>query len=154
MAFWKKSEDPWDQKPKPVGRPAPEEESPEPKLLDQVQGWMEQRKERKAKENAPPAPVPCPWCGKQMESGYLMGGGGIWWAPGRPDAWVKWLGPSAEMSGAVRVDQEGGLTPFQTAWACQDCRRLVLELPEEAPPSSAEACAEELRRYAEQAKER
>ena len=153
MAFWKKSEDPWDQKPKPVSRPAQEEQSPEPGLLDQMQEWMEQRKERKAQESTPPPPSPCPWCGKPMESGYLMGGQGIWWAPGRPDAWAKWAGVS-EVRGAVQVDREGGLTPFQTAWACQNCRRLVLELPpEEALSSSAETCAEELRRYAEQAKE-
>ena len=98
----------------------------------------------------------CPWCGKEMETGYLMGNRGIWWAPGRPDAWAKWVSAAAA-EGAVQVDTEGALFTYQTAWACQGCRKLVADLPEPSPSLTEEEQREaeentQIRRQAEQAK--
>lgn len=124
MAFWKKSEDPWDQKPKPVGRPAPEEQGPEPKLLDQVQGWMEQRKERKAQESALPAPIPCPWCGNPMTAGELFACGQsmrmVWQEGRRKRFWEA--RDSEESAGLLNL---GGC---EDAWFCADCKKLVLDV--------------------------
>lgn len=131
MPFWKKSEDPWDIDPSKRRRPPAEEkaESGEaaPGLLEELRDWNEARKQKKA-ERVPP-PIPCPWCGKEMETGYLMGSRGIWWAPGRPDGWAKWVS-IAMVEGAFRVDTEGGLAAYQTAWYCGDCRRLAVDIPE------------------------
>ena len=78
MAFWKKSEDPWDLEPD-KRRPAAEEEEAEKgsddgSLLQDLRAWNETRKAEKARRETPPVPIPCPWCGKEMEVGYLCGG--------------------------------------------------------------------------------
>ena len=131
MPFWKKSEDPWDIDPAKQRRSVPvEEEEKGPGLLDQLQDWNKARKAEKAKRETPLPPMTCPWCGKEMETGYIMGQG-VWWAPGRPGALEKWAGASGAV-GAVQVDTEGGLFPYRTAWLCPDCRKLVADLPE--PP--------------------
>ena len=152
MAFWKKSEDPWDVEPRPVGTVSPvtpdRDEEPET-LMDSLKAWNETRKEEKERKKVPLPPMTCPWCGKEMETGYLMGNRGIWWAPGRPGAWAKWVS-AAGAEGAVQVDTEGNLFTYQTAWACQNCRKLVADLPEPTPSLTEE----EFRKYAEQAKQR
>ena len=125
MPFWKKSEDPWDVEPE-KRRPVPaENEEKGPGLLDQFQDWNEARKAEKARRETPPPPIPCPWCGKTMETGYLMGNRGIWWAPGRPDAWAKWVSVAAA-EGAFQVDTEGGLATYRTAWHCPDCGNMAV----------------------------
>ena len=67
MAFWNKSEDPWDLDPD-KRRPAAGEEAAEKKaddgsLLQDLRTWNEARKEKKARRQTPPAPIPCTWCG-------------------------------------------------------------------------------------------
>ena len=160
MAFWKKSEAPWDMEPRPVGTvsPAAPDRDQEPEsLLDSLITWNEARKAEKARKEPPPPPIPCPWCGKEMEAGYIMGNRGIWWAPGRPGAWAKWAG-AGEASGAVQVDTEGGLmASYRTAWVCRDCRKMTLNLPDapDTPESrTQQEYEDELRGYAEQAKQR
>ena len=156
MPFWKKSEDPWDIDPAKQRRSVPvEEEEKGPGLLDQLQDWNKARKAEKAKRETPLPPMTCPWCGKEMETGYIMGQG-VWWAPGRPGALEKWAGASGAV-GAVQVDTEGGLFPYRTAWVCRDCRKMALELPDvpDAPEGrTPQECEEEFRKYAEQAKQR
>lgn len=154
MAFWKKSEDPWDINPEKQ-RPVLTEEEKGPGLLDQLQDWNEARKAEKAKREAPLPPMTCPWCGKEMETGYIMGQG-VWWAPGRPGALEKWAGASGA-AGAVQVDTEGGLmAPYRTAWVCRDCGKMALDLPDAADTPESRTQQEyedELRGYAEQAKQ-
>nr|WP_275552523.1 PF20097 family protein [Oscillibacter valericigenes] len=70
----------------------------------------------------------CPWCGREMEMGYLSGSRGVFWIRGVPTARKFWLG--AGRGNIIRVDTEGGLmTPHRTAWLCRACRRMVLEAP-------------------------
>ena len=146
MAFWNKSEDPWDMDPS-KRRPAVREEEGEKdpdagSLLDDLRAWNEERKEKKARRQTPPAPIPCPWCGKEMEVGYLIGG---------RDA-VRLV---RERPGALRFFEDplyirGDGTfwcDYKIAWTCPKCRKLVLDLPE--PEESS--YAEELRDYAQQA---
>ena len=157
MPFWKKSEDPWDVKPKPVGTvsPAAPEGDEEPEsLVGSIREWAEKKRSAEKSQLTLP-PEKCPWCGKEMETGYIMGQG-VWWAPGRPCALEKWAGASGAV-GAVQVDTEGGLFPYRTAWVCRDCRKMALELPDvpDAPESrTQQECEEEFRKYAEQAKQR
>ena len=90
-----------------------------------------------------------------METGYLMGNRGIWWAPGRPDAWAMWVSVAAA-EGAFQVDTEGGLATYRTAWHCPDCGKLVLDVrPGSDDISQSDRdCEEELRGYAQQANKR
>ena len=148
MAFWKKSEDPWDMKPKSVGTVNPvtpdRDEEPET-LMDSLKAWNETRKEEKARRETIPLPIPCPWCGKEMEPVYLNGGrDGVYWHKERPDAIFGNLE-------AERLDTDGTFwNRYKLAWHCPACRKLVADLPEPAPSLTEN----EFRKYAEQAKQR
>ncbi|MDY5613387.1 PF20097 family protein [Dysosmobacter sp.] len=133
MAFWKKSEDPWDMEPRPVGTVSPvtpdRDEEPET-LLESVRDWAEKKRSAEKDQLTLP-PEKCPWCGREMEQGFLNGGRGVYWTRGVPDTKTKWLGAGAENQ--LRVDEEGALFTYRTAWYCPDCRKLVADLPE--PPA-------------------
>lgn len=129
MAFWKKSEDPWDLDPE-KRRPAAGEETVEKdgdtgSLLDDLRAWNEARKEEKAWRETPPAPIPCPWCGREMEVGYLVGG----------RDYVRLV---RQRPGVLRIAEDalyirGDGTfwcDYKIAWTCPDCRKLVADLPE------------------------
>ena len=156
MAFWNKGEDPWDVEPKPVSVPNPDCDGEPDTLLDSLKAWNKERKEEKAKRETPLPLEKCPWCGKEMEAGYIMGNRGIWWAPGRPDAWAKWVSVAAA-EGAIQLDTEGGLMDSRrTAWVCRDCGKMALNLPNASTPEgrTQQEYEEELRAYAEQANKR
>lgn len=146
MAFWKKSEDPWDIDPskrRPTVRE--EEEKPDPdagSLLDDLRAWNEERKAEKVRREAPPAPISCPWCGKEMEVGYLIGGrDSVRLVRERP-------GALRLFEDALYIRGDGTFwCDYKIAWTCGDCRKLVLDLPEPEETSYAE----ELRDYAQQA---
>ena len=74
MAFWKKSEDPWDVDPARARAKREPIETP----LDTLRDWNEERKakaaEKQAELEAQPKEV-CPWCGREMERGCLQGCG-------------------------------------------------------------------------------
>ena len=128
MAFWRKREDPWDMD--PAKRPPARAEVP--------QDTAPEGEPDGAAPEAPPS-LRCPWCGQEMEQGYLTGERSVWWAPGRPGGWAKWLSVAME-EGGFRVDREGSiLCPYQTAWHCRSCRRLTVELtdPLEDPERKA-----------------
>lgn len=153
MAFWNKGEDPWDVKPKPVSMPDPDCDGEPDTLLDSLKAWNKERKEEKAKRETPP--VPCPWCGGEMEQGFLSGGRGVYWTRGVPDTKTKWLGAGAENQ--LRVDEEGALFTYRTAWLCPACRKLVADLQDvtDTPESrTQQEYEDELRGYAEQANNR
>lgn len=136
MAFWKKSEDPWDIDPDKQRRMAPlpdeEDRDPDTGLLEDLRAWNEARKEKKARRETPPEPIPCPWCGKEMEPGYLIGGrDAVCLVRQRPGA-LRLSDPDDSLyirgDGAFWCD-------YKIAWTCEHCRKLVLDLPEPPPPS-------------------
>ena len=95
----------------------------------------------------------CPWCGGEMEQGFLSGGRGVYWTRGVPDTKTKWLG--AGMENQLRVDEEGALFTYRTAWLCPTCRKLAADLSDASDTPEGrtqEEYIEELRGYAEQAK--
>lgn len=116
MPFWKKSEDPWDQpvrRPKP--RPAPEagagtgqEENTAQELREMFRELGKGAREFFGmEEKAPEQEVPpqmCPWCGKEMERGYLLSGQWIYWQGKRPTA-LSLRGHAAD---ALVINTEGG----------------------------------------------
>lgn len=129
MAFWKKSDDPWDLEPdkrRPAaGEEAAEKEADDGSLLQDLRAWNKARKEEKARRATPPAPIPCPWCGKEMEVGYLIGGrDAVRLVRQRPG-----LLQIAEDALYIRGDGTFWCD-YKIAWTCPDCRKLVADLPE------------------------
>lgn len=122
MPFWKKSEDPWDID--PAKRRAPVEK--EPGLMDTLRGeWDTLQAERREKQAALRlTPEKCPWCGKEMEQGFLMGGKGVWWCRGIPSGKALWFGSGSENT--MRVDTEGFLNTYHTAWYCPACLKMTI----------------------------
>ena len=154
MAFWKKSEDPWDID--PAKEQEKQDREPLENPLDALRDWNEERKARAAAKQAEWEAQPkemCPWCGKEMERGCLAGSRGVYWFPGR---YTAWWGPSV-IEDSLRVDNEGGLSTYKTAWYCRSCKKMLFsmaaEISETLPPQTGEACAAEPERYAEDAGE-
>ena len=111
MAFWKKSEDPWDRKPeKKSTAPAP---APEPPAWAQVK--------------QPPKPMNCPWCGKEMLSGNLYGSTSrsaaspLTWREGGHKSWLERIGTPEQEQYLV-------LGSYEEAWYCTDCQKMVLDV--------------------------
>ena len=135
MAFWEKSEDPWDMDPSKKKREptvyhtVPEEVSglkdePEDEgFLAEVAGLF--KKKSDPLEELPP--MNCPWCGKEMTKGYLMGGrDAMRWSAEKPGA----VFGSAFLD-TVPVRDADIWSNYKTCWHCIPCRRLVVDVPEQ-----------------------
>ena len=140
MSFWKKSEDPWDQKPGKRRREPREPKEPQANPLDSLKAWNEDRK-AKAKEREEARRLPpekCPWCGTEMEQGFLYTGRDpVRWYPG-----VYKYAFFRDLDGnAVDICNEGGpfMGHYKTAWRCRECKKLVLDMPD--PPAAYEPFA-------------
>lgn len=129
MPFWKKPEDPWDIDPSKKRKA--EEREPRENPLDTARAWNEKRKADAAARAAELDALPrekCPWCGKEMERGYILAGKGCHWYPGIYTSRAALLGPPREAwRRRLRVDSEGALMTYQTAWHCESCRKLVMD---------------------------
>ena len=149
MAFWKKSDDPWDRKPVKTTYTTFEEEPREEKkglfqelrddILEERDLYLEKREQKKAAAEAEAAmpPEKCPWCGKDMEKGYLSGyrGGAVEWAPKKPGA----LFGNAFTEETVVVTTEGSMSSYKTCWYCRDCSKMTLTItPYQGPNYSWE----------------
>ena len=132
MPFWKQSDDPWDRK--PGKSPQPREPKADP--LDSLKTWNEERKAKaKEKEEAKRLPPePCPWCGKDMEQGYMMGDrGGITWYAGVLTTKAAWIGDSSKEH--FNLASEGVFTMYKTVWLCRECGKMVFDMPDLPDPS-------------------
>lgn len=134
MALWKKHEDPWDIDPAKARRERERRQEREESgsLLDSLREWKEGREARAAEREAELAAEPaerCPWCGKDMERGYLSTGkGGLIWTPGRMTTRSAWIGPPKEVrERQLRVDNEGDFATWKTAWYCPDCQKMTID---------------------------
>jgi len=134
MPFWRKSEDPWDKK-DGISKPPKEPKEPKENPVDTLKAWVEDRKaEAKEREEARRLPTEkCPWCGKDMEQGNMLGGrDSVLWYPGiltTKDAWFGG-GPREER---LQLCDEGGFTSYKTVWLCRDCKKMVFNMPD--PPT-------------------
>ena len=156
MAFWKKSEDPWDIDPEKRKREqAPvtfetaqetERREEDESILSEIAGLF--KKKPDPIESLPD--MTCPWCGKEMTKGYLMGGRDrVCWSAEKPGGFFG----SAFLE-TVEIRDPDVWNNYKTCWHCIPCRRLVVDVPEQEeetfawdgnPPSagSAEQDAEE-----------
>lgn len=130
MPFWKQSEDPWDQKPEKRREPR-EIKEPQANPLDSLKAWNEDRR-AKAKEKEEARRLPpekCPWCGKDMEQGFITGGrDAVRWYPGV----CKFEFFRGLDGNAIDLCNEGGAFSgyYKTAWLCRECGKMVLSIPE------------------------
>ena len=153
MAFWKKSEDPWDLTPEKRRTEMPREETEEKdSLRETVQSLAKELKECfAAPPEEEPEPQACPWCGRVMQRGYLISGQWIYWQTQKPRA-LSLRGHAAD---ALVINTEGGLSAsYKTAWHCPDCRKLVLDVtppprPQWEEPAPEEASGEETQEQAQ-----
>ena len=126
MPFWKKSEDPWDID-LSKRRAAPKLAEKAPGLVDTIrEEWDAMQKERQEKrKKLELPPEKCPWCGKDMEQGFLMGSRGVFWYRGIPAGKALWLSPGRE--NIMRVDTEGDILHYHTAWYCPACKKMTID---------------------------
>ena len=137
MPFWKQSEDPWDRKPnKRSAKPGEPRES----FAESLKTWNEDRKAAaKEKEEAKRLPPEkCPWCGKDMEQGFLMGGrDGTRWCPG-----IYKFDPFRGLDGnTIDILTDGtGLVCYKVAWFCRGCGKMIFDIsnPKDTEPSETE----------------
>ena len=54
-----------------------------------------------------------------------MGGRGVAWHRGIPTGKARWLSPGG--GNIMRVDTEGFLTTYHTAWYCPDCKKMTID---------------------------
>lgn len=147
MPFWKQSEDPWDQKPGKRREPR-EEKAPQANPLDSLKTWNEDRKAKaKEKEEAKRLPPEkCPWCGKEMEQGFITGG---------RDA-VRWHSGVYKFEFFQSLDgmdvlDEGAWTSYKTVWLCRACKKAVFTMPD--PPEYSDSLSARVAEDAEETKE-
>ena len=146
MAFWKKSEDPWDIDPEkrkkqttaafwendapaetdPVGAASgrPEEEPRGQSLGESIKGFFGGKK-----EDAPITPEKCPWCGKDMEWGRIDGGRdySVMWRNWKPRGFLGIFQPE-DAREIDLLDEGDGLWCYKTVWYCRDCGKMTLEI--------------------------
>ena len=134
MAFWKKSEDPWDI-------------DPEKRRRQQEKAWKqaeerdlqgdEARQEEESfgeligslfrkKEQTPPQARSCPWCQKEMTLGYITAGNGVaLWQDWKPTALNI---PPKDSERFSIMDEEPLINRYCTAWYCRDCKKITLDV--------------------------
>jgi len=134
VAFWKKSEDPWDIDPEKKRRKTEpwvevqermgEEEAPKIGFLSELL----KKKEDPAEEEVS---VPCPYCGKTMKKVYLKGG--------RDRVYLSETKPGfmSAFDEAWLISDEGGLwtAAYRTCCMCEDCSKLIVDIPEPTGPN-------------------
>ena len=139
MAFWKKSDDPWDidpekrkKKNEAVWREeVPAEHSQQESLGDVWKSLFPQKQERE--ESLPDTAEKCPWCGKDMEWGVIGGGGrdsSVIWRNWQPKGLLDLAGTGNGKMFDL-LDEGSGMRWFKTVWLCEDCGKLVLDRPQQ-----------------------
>ena len=139
MAFWKKSNDPWDMDPEKRKRDSSavwwEQDAPAEATQQESLGdvWRSLFK-KKEEENAatPSAAEKCPWCGKDMEWGMIDGGRDyvVMWRNYRPTGLLGLPRPENGKEYDL-LDEGSGLKCFKTVWLCEDCGKMVLDKPKQ-----------------------
>ena len=126
MAFWKKSDDPWDRKPEKQKETVCYEQDTPKEAANSVGADT-----IRPSESAEKAEV-CPWCGKTMERAFLCGGrDGIRLSEKKP---TPVLG-TAFMEGIIDIADEGFLPYYKSCFICRACARLVAEIPGRRAPN-------------------
>lgn len=137
MAFWKKSDDPWDRKPErrdsgTIRReqertvehdgPAEKELTPEEQRIRNI---------IEGPKAAPVAPEKCPYCAKDMRVVYIWSKGFTKWNFELPSGW---------MDDYEVLEDVGGLFDpvYKQGWYCEDCEKMVLDVKKPRPAQTGD----------------
>lgn len=163
MAFWNRDDESseWDKYQKSQKRSSRSSDGGTSSGLEKLQSYIKPRESDSAEGDEPPKqglfqsirsafqgeedatpeepPETCPWCGKEMEKGYLSGSQGIYWRPTKPSAFSWGLNN-------VNLADEGGLFEniYKACWFCKGCRKLTVDTTNLDPPlgiGKAESCS-------------
>ena len=160
MAFWKKSDDPWDIDPEKRKKKSettwreqepPAREEAEPAKQGERLGDALKNLFKKKEEEAPIVPEKCPWCGKDMEWGCIVGGRDtVHWQNWKPKGLFNLS--MAEDQEQYELMDEGGLLSnlYKTAWRCKDCGKLVMNFAPERTAAEVEEIYRKPTGYEEQ----
>ena len=74
----------------------------------------------------------CPYCKKEMEKGFILGGNHIRWYPEGADTMMMF----PEEEGAVRLNATGGVVtaPKAESYYCSNCHMVITPVPEIEDP--------------------
>lgn len=162
MAFWKKSDDPWDIDPEKRKKkteatwleqepPAREETGAAPEKQGERLGDTLKNLFKKKEEGVPIVPEKCPWCGKEMTWGCIVGGRDtVHWQNWKPKGLFNLS--LAEDQEQYDLMDEGGLLSnlYKTAWRCKDCGKLVMNFAPERTAAEVEEIYRKPTGYEEQ----
>ena len=132
MAFWKKSEDPWDIDPnKRKSTPSFETEASQPaekgffeSIREDFTAWKEAKQAAAETEDTIPPETFCPWCGKPMVWGNLYCNGrtyGMIWEEGQKKSFLEAFGTDNQTKCL-------NLGYSEEAWYCTECQKLILDI--------------------------
>lgn len=68
-------------------------------------------------------PEKCPWCGENMEKGYLSSSRDLQWTRKKPGI----LG-TLTCDGGFSISDEEAFLPYKTAWYCPQCRKITMDV--------------------------
>lgn len=126
MAFWKKSEDPWDIDPEKKKKASIAVVETEPEYEQETEGFLAGIFKKKPAEEEVEESLICPWCGQKMTKGYLLGGRDrLRLSDQKPTAFLGSLGHDT-----IDFSDEGFLVTHKSCWQCKTCRKLVADIPE------------------------
>lgn len=126
MAFWKKSEDPWDIDPEKKEKAPIAVVEMETECEQETDGFLAGIFKKKPAEEAVEESLICPWCGQKMTKGYLLGGRDrLRLSDQKPTAFLGSLGHDT-----IDFSDEGFLVTHKSCWQCKTCRKLVADIPE------------------------
>ena len=126
MAFWSKSDDPWDRKPEKGETRWREQDVPAPQEAEQQEPTAEQQRIRRIIEGPAPAPESaenCPWCGGQMKQVSIYTDKGfLRWRFGEP-------GGLFDSDYEVLEEARDIFDPsYKRGWYCEKCEKMVLDV--------------------------
>ena len=126
MAFWKKSEDPWDIDPEKKKKAPIAVVEMGTECEQETDGFLAGIFKKKPAEEAVEESLICPWCGQKMTKGYLLGGRDrLRLSDQKPTAFLGSLGHDT-----IDFSDEGFLVTHKSCWQCKTCRKLVADIPE------------------------
>lgn len=136
MAFWKKSDDPWDRRPQQRDSgtswyeqdltPETPEEAPAPAEKELTPEQQRIRKIVEGPKAAPAAAEKCPYCGQDMRTIYIWSKGFTKWNFELPAGWCD----DYEI-----LEDIGGLfdPAYKQGWYCEECEKMVLNVKKPRP---------------------
>ena len=132
MAFWKKSDDPWDRKPEKQQTIWRENDAPAEPAPPSEPDRLTPKEERirniiEGPKAAPVVPEKCPWCGQDMKRVYIFSKSFTKWSYEMPGGWLQ--------DYEILEDVGGLFDPvYKQGSYCESCEKMTLNVKKPRPP--------------------